>query len=110
MPMITSIEPIYDGFRVTMTDGRVVELTTSDIPNNVKRNFTTPADYQNWINNTFLPKVLTYVDPDGVTQWEMYIKVHVISINPMVAEACVSDNPIPDNWWMPWTPPPPPVR
>jgi hypothetical protein len=99
MPLIESIEQITDGFRVTRTNGAVVELTTADIPNNVKRNLHTPADYENWINNTWLPKLLSYTNPDGETEWYFYLKVHVISLNPMVADARIADNPIPDGWW-----------
>jgi hypothetical protein len=54
MPSILSVEQITDGFRVTTTSQGVVSLTTADIPNQVKRNLVTAADYENWINNTFL--------------------------------------------------------
>jgi hypothetical protein len=89
MPSILSVEQITDGFRVTTTSQGVVSLTTADIPNQVKRNLVTAADYENWINNTFLANKVQ----------GFFIKVHVYSIDPMVAEARVSDDPIADGWW-----------
>lgn len=98
MPAIRSVKPIYDGLQIEKSDGTILQVTYADIPNQVK-NGATPADIDNWINNTFLPNRLTYVDTDGITQWMFYAQVHTYSLNPWNVIAAVSDYPITGEWW-----------
>lgn len=49
MPLIRAIEKTADGFRVTRSNGTVLELTSADIPPQIK-NKTIP-EIQAWIND-----------------------------------------------------------
>lgn len=97
MALIRSVETIYDGFRITKSDGTVLTLTSADLPNPVKKT-NDPVQYETYINN-WIENATKFTDADGLVQHIFYAKVHVYSVNPMNAIACVSDNPIPDVWF-----------
>lgn len=99
MPLIRSVESINDGFRIVKSDGTIITLTSTDLPKNVQHT-NDPVQYENYMN-TWIDNATKFTDVDSLTQHIFYAKVHVYSVNPMVAIAIVSDNPIVvDGWWL----------
>ena len=81
-------EVLADGMRLTLADGRVFQITSNDLPGNIRNGTTQQCEV---FCNNFLEKAIR---TDGGIGW--YAKVHITQNVPLTGLLVTSDTPIPD--------------
>ncbi len=92
MPLIRAIDVppvIPEGLRIVFSDGTSRTITSADIPANIRNQPVATVEAN--VNAT----LASFLTPRG-----MFGAVHITSVVPLVCRALVSDEPIPDGWWL----------
>lgn len=87
MPLVRSIVALADGWAIATSNGQSHVFTSAQLT--AAQKVMTPANVEVVVSAALL----------ATLQGAEFVGIHLTSVVPLQGKACVSNSPLPTNWW-----------